>query len=101
VRRRDYPGRLTREQWRALTSEQRRALASRAQSDLLKLWRGCTKKVCRRAQTCSGDAEKCKSRPWLADLRSRDLGRPDYQPSFALPEQVREPWAMLEVLPSA
>ena len=101
MRTRDYPGRLTHEQWRALTLNERCALAARAQCDLLELWRGCTKKACRRARTCSGDAERCRSRPWLADLRSPNLGRPDFKPAFELPEKLRLKWAILGGLPHA
>ena len=63
-KKRDYPGRLTVEQWRALPREKRYEMARRAQSDLLGSFRYCTHKICRRTRTCSGDANACAERLW-------------------------------------
>lgn len=94
-----YPCGMTREQWRALAVKQRMGLAARLQSDLLELWRSCKTKSCRRNQRCSGDGENCARRPWLADLNSPNLGRPDFRFNFRLPRKLRQRWAELEALP--
>jgi hypothetical protein len=62
---RNYPGRLTHEQWLALPHGERRDLTLRAQCDLMGSFRYCTHKICRRARTCSGDAEACRIKLWL------------------------------------
>ena len=64
MRKRIYPGRLTREEWRALTRSERYKLVTRAQCDLLGSFRYCTNKTCRRARTCSGDANACQQKLW-------------------------------------
>ena len=58
------PGRLTHEQWRALPHNKRRDLAMRAQCDLMGSFRHCKHKLCRRARTCSGDANACLMKLW-------------------------------------
>jgi hypothetical protein len=52
---RNFPGRLTREEWRALPRAQRATMARRAQCDFLGSFRFCANKMCRRARTCSSD----------------------------------------------
>jgi hypothetical protein len=52
---RHYPGRLTRDEYYALPAARRWLHAMRAKSDLLELWRSCSKKPCRRAGVCRGD----------------------------------------------
>ena len=98
MRMRTYPGRLTREQWLKLSIAQRRLLAARGESDLLGLWRSCRKKPCRRAHACCGD-EQCKLRPYQADYKNPNFGRPDFQFSFRFPEHLRLPSAILDHLP--
>ena len=61
---RNYPGRLTHEQWLALPHNKRRDLAMRAQCDLMGSFRHCKHKLCRRARTCSGDANACLMKLW-------------------------------------
>ncbi len=61
---RDYPGRLTREEWRALPRQKRQELATRAQCDLLGSFRFCTNKMCRRARSCSGEPNACREKLW-------------------------------------
>ena len=79
MRRRTYPGRLTKQQWLKHTIGQRGILAARANADLLELWRSCSKKSCRRAHACHGDSE-CTSRPYQADFKHPDFGQPDFSP---------------------
>ena len=62
---RDYPGRLTRDEYYALPSAQRWLYAMRAKSDLLELWLTCRRKRCRRARACLGD-DRCWLRPIAA-----------------------------------
>jgi hypothetical protein len=62
---RNYPGRLTHEQWLALPHKKRRDLTTRAQCDLFGSFRHCKHKLCRRARTCSGDANACLTKLWL------------------------------------
>ena len=100
MRTRNYPGDLTREEWRALPYAERRVLASRAQSDLLRLWHDCKKRACRRARRCSGDGERCKARPWSLDP-ALFAGRPDSRCAFRLPDNIRQRWAELDILASA
>lgn len=95
---RDYPGRLTREEYYALPTPQRWLLAMRAKSDLLELWRTCSKKRCRRARCCFGD-KTCYMRPIQADLKNPNLGRPDFEFSYKYPKELDEPFAILEHLP--
>ncbi|MGH6673454.1 MAG: hypothetical protein ACRECV_15995 [Xanthobacteraceae bacterium] len=78
---RTYPGRLTREEWLKAPMLQRRLLVSRAQSDLLDLWRTCRKKPCRRAHSCRGDV-RCPLRVHEADWKSPSFGQPDFKSSF-------------------
>jgi len=93
-----YPGRLTRQQWLALSVSQRCLLAARAQSDLLGLWKSCRKKPCRRGHACHGD-KRCKSKPWQTDLNNPNLGDPDFKFSYRPPEHLRIPGAILDQLP--
>ena len=93
--RRTYPGRLTREEWLSLSDGQRCRLAARADADLLETWRSCSKKPCRRAHACLGD-ERCRIRPFLADFRNPNFGRPDYVPSYREPSYLRIPSAILD-----
>jgi len=95
---RDYPGRLTRDEYYALPSAQRWLYAMRAKSDLLELWRTCRRKRCRRAHACMGD-QLCHHRPMEADLNNPNLGRPDFEFSYSLPKELDEPFAILEHLP--
>jgi hypothetical protein len=96
---RDYPGRLTRDEYYALPSAQRWLYAMRAKSDLLGLWRDCRRKRCRRAHACMGD-QLCYQRPMLPDLKNPNLGRPDFKFSYSYPKELDEPFAILEHLPS-
>jgi hypothetical protein len=98
MRMRTYPGRLTREQWLKLSILQRCLLAARAESDLLGLWRSCSKKPCRRAHACRGD-ERCRLRPRQADFKDPNFGQPDFVFSFRFPEELRVPAAILDHLP--
>jgi hypothetical protein len=94
---RTYPGRLTRPQWLKLSNAQRYQLATRADADLLALWRGCSKKPCRRAHACLGD-QRCRIRPYLVDFNNPNFGRPDYVSSYRFPEHLRIPSAILDHL---
>lgn len=96
---RDYPGLLTKDEYYALPSAQRWLLAMRAKSDLLELWRTCSKKPCRKHHACHGD-KLCYLRPIQADLKSPNLGRPDFEFSYKYPKELDEPFAILEHLPS-
>ncbi|GEM_PF-5967978 len=96
---RDYPGRLTRDEYYALPMARRWLLAMRAKSDLLELWRTCSKKPCKHARTCQGD-DRCWLRPALADLKNPNLGRPDFEFSYKQPKELDEPFAILEHLSS-
>jgi hypothetical protein len=98
MRKRTYPGRLTREEWLKRPVDQRSLLAARAQSDLLSLWRSCDKKPCRRAHACRGD-EQCRMRPRLADLNNPNRGRPDFRPSYRIPEELNTAYWILDSLP--
>jgi hypothetical protein len=98
MRMRTFPGRLTREEWLKLSVQERCLLAARAQSDLLELWRTCSKKPCRRARTCLGD-ERCRSRPWQADLNNPNRNRPDFKFSYQFPDVLRIPSAIVDQLP--
>ena len=95
---RDYPGRLTKDEYYALPSAQRWLFAMRAKSDLLGLWRTCSKKPCRKHHACHGD-KRCYLRPLEADLKSPNLGRPDFEFSYKYPKELDEPFAILEHLP--
>jgi hypothetical protein len=64
MRKRVYPGRLTLDEWQALPRDKRADLAKRAQCDLLGSFRHCTKKRCRRARSCFGDANACEKKLW-------------------------------------
>jgi hypothetical protein len=64
MRKPDYPGGHSREQWRALDRSQRRAMVRRALADLLGSFRYFTNKCCRRYRTCSAaDPQACADRP--------------------------------------
>jgi hypothetical protein len=93
-----YPGRLTREEWLKRSVQERWLLAARAQSDLLGLWRSCSKKTCRRAHSCAGD-ERCQTRPYQADFKNPNFGRPDFEFSYRYPDHLRIPSAILDQLP--
>ena len=95
---RTYPGRLGREAWLRLSVGARCRIADRAEADLLELWRGCSKKPCRRAHACSGD-QRCKSRPYAADFNNPNYGQPDFKSSFSYPEHLLLPAAIVMHLP--
>jgi len=95
---RDYPGGLTRDAYYALPAAQRWLLAMRAKSDLLGLWRTCSKKPCRKAHACQGD-ERCWLRPAEADMKNPNLNRPDFEFSYDYPKELDGPFAILEHLP--
>ena len=95
---RTYPGRLTREDWLKRSVQERLLLAARAESDLLELWRSCRKKPCRRAHACRGD-KRCRSRPYEADFKNPNFGRPDFEFSYCDPDHLRVPSAILDRLP--
>ena len=62
---REYPGRLTLEQWRALPRDKRCDMAKRAQCDLLGSFRFCLNKMCSRARSCSSDDPgACAEKLW-------------------------------------
>jgi hypothetical protein len=85
---RDYPGRLTLDQWRALPSAKRHDLAMRAQCDVLGSFRYCTNKKCRRARSCSsGDPIACRQRLWNTVKKK--------------PKTLRDICAKLAMLPQA
>jgi hypothetical protein len=92
-----YPGRLTRDQWLRISSRRRLRLIKRAESDLLELWRSCSKKPCRRAHACLGD-ERCPLRPWLADLNHPNRGDPGFVFSFHYPDRLVAPKQVLKYL---
>jgi hypothetical protein len=98
MRRGTYPGRLTREEWLKRSIRQRSLLVARAESDLLGLWKSCSKKPCRRAHACQGD-ERCKLRPYEADFKNPNFGQPDFQFSYRFPDHLRIPSAILNQLP--
>ena len=85
---REFPGRLTGEQWRALSRKQRNDLAKRAQCALLGSFRFCTKKRCRRLRSCCGnDPNACEMNAWkLVGKR---------------PKTLREAYARLGAMPNA
>ena len=82
---RDYPGRLTFEQWRALPRKQRYAMAKRAQCDLLKLYRFCARKTCRRARSCGGDPVACEQALWRQATTQLRKVRDEYHRIGAMP----------------
>jgi hypothetical protein len=93
-----YPGRLTYQQWMARSIRERCLPAARAKSDLLGLWKSCSKKSCRRAHACQGD-DKCWLRPSLPDLTHPNRNSPDFKRSYQSPEHLRVPTAILDQLP--
>jgi hypothetical protein len=95
--RRTYPGRLTREEWLELSVSQRYLLAARAVADLRDVWRGCSKKSCRRAHACHGD-ERCKGRPYETDFNNPDVRQPGYVFNYQPPNRLRLPTAILDHL---
>ncbi len=95
MRRRTYPGRLTREEWLKLSMGQRYLLAARADADLLGLWRSCSKKPCRRGHVCRGD-ERCRGRPYAADFKNPDSRQSGYVFSYQRPKHLRIPSAILD-----
>jgi hypothetical protein len=85
---RNYPGRRTLNEWRALPVQNRRDLARRAQCDLLGSWRHCTNKRCRRVRSCSGDdPSDCSWRLWKLTKKR--------------PKTLRKAYARLGNLPDA
>jgi len=87
VLKRDYPGRLTREQWRALPSQQRDDMAKRAQCDLLGSFRFCTNKMCRRVRSCSGnDPTACAGKLWKRVKKKPKTLRSAYARIAAMPD---------------
>ncbi len=101
MRKRTYPGRLTRQEWLALPSIERMVLARRAEADLLGMWRTCSKKPCRRAHGCLGDnmgKKICTLRAYEADFKNPNLGQPGFQFSFRLPDHVRTAEAVIKHL---
>ncbi len=74
----DYPGRLTAQQWQALPLAKRRALARRAQCDLLGSFRHCRNKRCRRARTCCADPLACVTRLWSRKSKKSKRLRREY-----------------------
>ena len=95
---RAYPGGLTYDEYYALPGWQRWLLAMRAKSDLLELWRTCSKTPCRHARACRGD-KQCWLRPLEADFKSPNLGRPDFEFSYEYPKELNEAFVLLENLP--
>ena len=95
---RDYPGRLTREEYYALPTPQRWLYAMRAKSDLLELWRTCSKKTVPEHHACHGD-KLCYRRPMQADLKTPNRGRLDFVFSHHYSKELDEPFAILEHLP--
>jgi hypothetical protein len=81
---RNYPGRLTREQWLALPRAKRHDMARRGQCDVLGSFRLCTNKRCRRARTCSGDSIACLQRLWLLQKKKPKTLRRRYDKFVAL-----------------
>lgn len=79
MRKKNYPGRLTREEWLALPKSKRHEIAKRAQCDLYQLFKLCTKKICRRARSCCGDPAACEHELWLrAPKKLRNKVRDEY-----------------------
>ena len=75
----DYPGRLTREQWRALPRATRYDMTQRARCDLLGSFRFCSNKTCRRARSCSsGDPNACLERLWRLVKKKPKTLRQEY-----------------------
>jgi hypothetical protein len=91
-----YPGRLTREEWLKRSVGER--CAARAQSDLLGLWRRCSRKAYRSAHACNGDA-RCKSRPYQADFNNPNFVRPDFEFSYHRPDHLAISSAIIDQLP--
>jgi hypothetical protein len=62
-----YDARPTRAQlqWQDKIDREREA-AARAQCKLLRVWRACRKKPCRRAHSCKGNMEECFDLHWRA-----------------------------------
>ena len=86
VLKRNYPGRLTREEWRALSHEKRDELARRAQCDLLGSFRFCINKRCRRARSCAAaDPGACAQRLWQQAAKRSNTVRSEYARLAALP----------------
>ena len=82
---RNFPGRLTLEEWLALPYLKRMGLIFRAQCDLLGSFRSCAEKPCRRARTCcSDDPLTCRQRLWRLNP--------------AMPKTLRNEWARLDGL---
>ena len=76
---RNYPGRMTHDEWRALPYAKRRELTKRAQSDLLGSFRFCTQKPCRRHRTCCGkDPYACAERLWQRTKKKPKTLRNEY-----------------------
>jgi len=61
----NYPGSLTRGEWRALPKEQRHLLVRQAQCNLLGSFRHCRNKLCKRSRACSSkNPDDCLERLW-------------------------------------
>jgi hypothetical protein len=87
VLKRDYPGRLTLEQWRALPRQERYDMAKRAQCDLLGSFRFCTNKTCRRVRSCSGsDPNACADKLWKRVKKKPKTLRSEYARIAAMPD---------------
>jgi hypothetical protein len=80
-----YPRRLTQEQWLALPPKKRRDLTMRAQCDLMGSFRHCKHKLCRRARTCSGDANACLTKLWRLIKNKPKTLRSEYARLAQLP----------------
>jgi len=96
---RTYPGRLCREEWLRLSVGERCRIVDRAEADILELWRSCNKKPCRRAHACLGDKRRCTLRPYEADFKNPNFGRPDFRCSFSFPDHLLVPSAIVTHLP--
>jgi hypothetical protein len=84
---RNFPGRLTLEEWLACPLQARIDLVWRAQCDLLGSFRFCANKRCRRARTCCGnDPEACRQRLWCLKKAKH--------------KTLRQEWSRLERLTS-
>jgi hypothetical protein len=80
-----YPRGLTHEQWLALPQNKRRDLTMRARCDLMGSFRHCKHKLCRRARTCSGDADACLTKLWRLIKNKPKTLRSEYARLAQLP----------------
>jgi hypothetical protein len=82
---RNFPGRLTLDEWLTVSYRARIDLIWRAQCDLLGSFRFCAANPCRRARTCCGDnPEACRRQLWRLKK--------------TMPKTVRNEWARLDRL---